>query len=60
MDKVTGIPIEYLFLMIGALVTAIYAGIRSDLRALKRSAAKRDTLLIRICGKIGVDFIVDD
>jgi len=54
--SVTGIPIEYLFVVIGALVSVLYWDLRRTLRILYRRGEKRDTLLIKICAKLGIEW----
>jgi hypothetical protein len=61
--SVTGIPIEWLFGVLGILVSVIYADIKRELRSLNRSAARRELTLERfriaislVCRKLNVPF----
>lgn len=42
MHDSTGIPIEYLFAIIGFLLLGIYGDVKRELRSLKRDGAHRD------------------
>jgi hypothetical protein len=53
---VTGIPIEYLFLIIGALVSLLYMDLRRGFSTLNKNGEKRDRLLVRICTKLGISW----
>lgn len=55
----TGIPIEVLFGALGALIVAIYGGIVSEIRTLKKSGLRRDLLLVKICDKLAIPFPFD-
>lgn len=59
---VTGIPIEYLFLSIGSLVSGFYALIVHELREIKRNGEQRDrkldrvqTAVVFICAKLNIE-----
>lgn len=55
----TGIPIEWMFGAIAALIGVIYGGIVAEVRGLKRSGQRRDLLLVRICDKLSIPFTGD-
>lgn len=46
--RVTGIPVETLFELIGALLLIIYADIKRELRSIRRSAETRDKVVERL------------
>lgn len=52
----TGIPIEFMFAAVGAMIAAIYGGLVYELRGLKKSGQRRDLLLVRICDKLSIPF----
>lgn len=52
--QITGIPLEYLFVVIGALVSVLYWDLRRALRQLMSKGIRRDVLLARICEKLGI------
>jgi hypothetical protein len=63
----TGIPIEYLFTIIGSLLMLIYLDVKRDLRKLRSNAHKRDLTLARlstalrfVCRKLNIPFPSDD
>jgi len=63
----TGIPVDYLFLVIGALLSGIYLDVKRDLRTLRNNAQKRDlaisrvTLALRfVCRKLNIPFDAND
>jgi hypothetical protein len=65
----TGIPIEILFGIIGALVSFIYADLKREVRILRRESndrtvkiSKLSIILGMVCHKLGVPFghILDD
>lgn len=62
-QSVTGIPVEYLFAVIGALLTVVYADIRQAIRALKQEAAKRgrhirhvESCVRLVCNKLNINY----
>lgn len=65
--SVTGIPIEYLFLIIGGLLSAIYFDVKKDLKSLKRNADTRAITITRmslalrfVCRKLKIPFDAND
>lgn len=56
----TGIPIEWLFGALGAMMAAIYGGIVSEIRTLKNAGKRRDLLLVSICDKLKIPFPFGD
>lgn len=46
-DTMTGIPIDVLFTVIIALIGAVYADIKRELRSLRRNGTNRDLLMER-------------
>lgn len=59
-ESVTGIPIEYLFAIIGALVVAVYTDLRSSVYRLSKGAVRRDRILTLICDKLKIPFNTGD
>lgn len=64
---VTGIPTDYLFLIVGALIGAIYLDIKRELRSLRKDANSRVVTLGRItlalrfvCRKLNIPFDAND
>lgn len=56
LTTVTGIPIDVLFGLIAALVSAIYLDLRRGQNALQKSGSRRDILLARICERLGISW----
>lgn len=63
----TGIPVEYLFSIIGALLMLIYLDVKRDLKNLRNNASRRDLVLARVsgalrfvCHKLKIPFREDD
>lgn len=63
----TGIPIEYMFGCIAALIGVVYAAINYEIRTLRKTtgdiskgAHRRDLVLVRICEKLGIEFRDDE
>jgi hypothetical protein len=62
-DTVTGIPLDVLFSIIGALLVGVYADMKYQLKKLQEDSAKRSgniihmrTLLGFICKKLDIPF----
>lgn len=63
----TGIPIEWLFGLIAALVAVIYVDMKRELRALRRQASRRAGLMLSmkyslqlVCRKLDIPFNDED
>jgi hypothetical protein len=50
----TGIPVEYLFMLVGILIAGIYADIRAAVFRLQKGATKRDRLLVLVCDRLKI------
>lgn len=56
----TGIPVEWLFAALGAMIAATYSGIVYAINGLKKSGQRRDLLLVSICDKLNIPFPYGD
>ncbi|HTV76652.1 MAG TPA: hypothetical protein VMF03_00210 [Steroidobacteraceae bacterium] len=59
----TGIPVEYLFTVIGVLLTWIYLDMKRELKSLRKNAEMRSVMIDRlrialslVCRKLNVPF----
>lgn len=62
-QSLTGIPIEYLFTVIGGLITLVYLDVKRELKALRKNAEIRGGQLVRIgtilrivCSKLRIPY----
>ena len=65
--SVTGIPIEYLFAIVGAMVAGIYLDLRREVRSLRKESIARGTqialikqMLNAVCKHIKLPYSVFD
>lgn len=56
----TGIPIEWLFGALGCMIGAIYFGIVSEVKSLRKAGERRDLILVTICNKLNIPFPFGD
>jgi hypothetical protein len=56
LSSLTGIPIEILFGVIGALGGAVWYDLRRSVRKLTHESEKRGRLLVQICDKLGINW----
>lgn len=58
-NSLTGIPVEYLFGAIAALVSIIYADLKRSVSKNTEAGNKRDLILVKICEKLNITYPFD-